>query len=165
MKKLYAVKQPLEKFKNLMEKELEKILADTETNGYIDIIKDDTPITELLNYARSLSKAEYEKYVIRKIYGKTKRDWAYIVCPRSISFGEDGLNLLNYIEALYFKTAVPYTLAILDSEKIEDLPMDKKIELVKQESNKTIFVPMKENAEYAIAENEPGVNVKNIIIL
>ena len=82
----------------------------------------------------------------------------------SITYGEDGLNLLNYIEALYFKTAVPYVLATLDSEEVENLPLDEKIKLVKQESIKTLLVPAKENAEYAIAEDQ-DTDLNDIVIL
>ena len=167
MKKLYAVKQNPEQFKNLMERELHEIITDEETNGYISIVKcTDTSIENLIRKARILSTRELdsEKYVVKKIYGETKAECAYIVCPASITYGEDGLNLLNYIEALYFKTAVPYVLATLDSEEVEKLPLDEKIKLVKQESIKTLLVPAKENAKYAIAVDQ-DTDLNDIVIL
>ena len=49
MKKLYAVKQNPEQFKNLMERELHEIITDEETNGYISIVKcTDTSIENLI---------------------------------------------------------------------------------------------------------------------
>ena len=77
MIKLYAVKQNPEQFKDLMRRELHEIITDEETNGYISIVKcADTSIENLIRKARTLSTRELdsEKYVVKKIYGKTKAE-------------------------------------------------------------------------------------------